>query len=178
MSAGLQMAADRIALRDLVSRYALAVDSRAIDTLSGLFAGDAVFRSQNGGFRADGREAIVQEFRRQLGGLGPSFHVVHDQVVDFEADDSDRATGITTAHAEVWREGRLHLTAIRYHDRYIRSDGRWQFAERALGFLYYVAASDYGALTGDIARFRIGDQAMDADWPEGLESWRNFYAGS
>lgn len=177
MNSDLQTAADRIALRDLVSRYALAVDSRAIDTLSGLFASDAAFRSQNGSFRADGRDAITQEFRRQLGGLGPSFHVVHDQVIDFDPHNGDRATGITTAHAEVWREGRLHLTAIRYHDRYVRSDARWQFAERALGFLYYVAASDYGALTGDIGRFRIGDQVIDADWPERLESWRDFYAG-
>src|SRR3546814_20831144 len=78
-------------LRDLVSRYAYSVDNRAIDTLADLFAEDAVFRARNGGFSASGRTAIAAEFRSQLNGLGPSFHFVHDHIVDLDPADPDRA---------------------------------------------------------------------------------------
>src|SRR3546814_17352533 len=88
-------------LRDLVSRYAYSVDNRAIDTLADLFAEDAVFRARNGGFSASGRTAIAAEFRSQLNGLGPSFHFVHDHIVDLAPADPDRAWGVATAHAEV-----------------------------------------------------------------------------
>src|SRR3546814_13624596 len=86
-------------LRDLVSRYAYSVDNRAIDTLADLFAEDAVFRARNGGFSASGRTAIAADFRSQLNGLGPSFHFVHDTIVDLDPADPDRAWGVARSAA-------------------------------------------------------------------------------
>src|SRR3546814_18949560 len=88
-------------LRDLVSRYAYSVDNRAIDTLADLFAEDAVFRARNGGFSASGRKAIAAEFRSQLNGLGPSFHFVHDHIVDLDPADPDRELGRASCRARV-----------------------------------------------------------------------------
>src|SRR3546814_10902896 len=87
-----------------------------------------------------GRTAIAAEFRSQLNGLGPSFHFVHDHIVDLDPADPDRAWGVATAHAEVRRGDGAWQTAIRYHDSYVRQDGTWRFQERALAFLYYVRA--------------------------------------
>src|SRR3546814_11274723 len=99
--ARLEAVETRLMLRDLVSRYAYSVDNRAIDTLADLFAEDAVFRARNGGFSASGRTAIAAEFRSQLNGLGPSFHFVHDHIVDLDPADPDRdrkSTRLNSSH--------------------------------------------------------------------------------
>src|SRR3546814_19347247 len=80
--ARLEAVETRLMLRDLVSRYAYSVDNRAIDTLADLFAEDAVFRARNGGFIASGRTAITAAFRSQLNGLGPSFNLARQSVVE------------------------------------------------------------------------------------------------
>jgi hypothetical protein len=165
----------RVALRELASRYALAVDDRSLDTLVDLFAPDARFAAANGSFAAEGSAEIRAEYRRQLNGLGPTFHVVHDQIVDLEANDGTMASGLVTGHAEVWREGRLYRVAMRYRDRYVRLDGTWHFAERSLGFLYYVAAEDYAGLPATSDRFRLPGAAGVADWPEKGRDWQTFY---
>jgi ketosteroid isomerase-like protein len=164
----------RLALRDLVSRYAKAVDTRSLDDLSALFAPDARFGADNGSFDAEGKAAIMADFQRQFMGMGPSFHAVHDQIIDLDPANPDRASGITTCHAEVLRDDTMWLGAVRYTDRYVRVDGRWRFAERMLGFFYYLRAKDYVGSLDPVLRFRLGT-LRPADWPEKLESWQGFY---
>jgi uncharacterized protein (TIGR02246 family) len=171
---GIDAVEARLALRDLVSRYAYAVDNRDIAALADLFAEDAVFGTRNGSFVAQGRSAIAAEFRAQLGQMGPSFHYVHDHIVDLDAADPDRAEGVATAHAEVRRADGLWRTAIRYHDDYARIEGRWRFRRRTLAFLYYVKAADDG-WSDPAARVINRQGAVAADWPEQLPSWKAFY---
>ncbi len=69
------------------------------------------------------------------------------------------------------------LTAIRYLDRYRRDAGQWRFSERVLTFMYYVPTAEYldafGA--GIDKRMRAYDQAVAADWPEQLPTWKSYY---
>ena len=71
----------------------------------------------------------------------------------FEEDDPDAASGIR------------------------RLQGRWRIAERVLSFFYYVPTAEYlDALGPGLAsRMRAYDVARPADWPVGLESWREYY---
>jgi uncharacterized protein (TIGR02246 family) len=164
----------RLALRELLSLYAYAVDNRDIDGLADLFADDAVFGTRNGSFVAHGRAAIAAEFRAQLGQMGPSFHYVHDHILDLDPADRTRAQGVATAHAEVRRADGLWHTAIRYHDHYVRQGGRWRFQGRELAFLYYVRAREDG--WSDPERRVINRHgAVPADWPEALPSWKAFH---
>jgi hypothetical protein len=75
------------------------------------------------------------------------------------------------------RKGQPMLAAIRYADRYRRLQGRWRIAERVLSFFYYVPTAEYLDALGPglAARMRAYDVARPADWPEGLESWREYY---
>jgi len=166
---------DRLDLRELVARYGIAVDNRDIDALAALFTPDAVFRSRDGVMNAQGRAAIVEQFHGRFAALKATNHVAHDQIIELDADDPDRAVGVVSSHAEVWRNGRALVAALRYGDRYERHEGRWRFAERTLSFLYYLPVAEYAEGLGSRLRMRAYGDQRPADYPEGLPSWRRYH---
>lgn len=166
---------DRLEVRELVARYGLAVDDRDIDALAALFTPDAVFRSQDGVMNAQGRAAIIEQFHGRFAALKATNHVAHDQIIELDADDPDRAIGLVSSHAEVWRNGRALVAALRYRDRYERHQGRWCFAERTLSFLYYLPVGEYAEGLGSRLRMRAYGDQRPADYPEGLPSWRRYH---
>ena len=96
---------------------------------------------------ARGRDAVIAQYQQRFAVLGPSNHVSHDHWIRF-GDDPDRAQGLLSAHAELWRNETTMVTALRYDDFYRREEGVWRFAERALSFLYYVPLADYPQILG------------------------------
>ena len=163
---------DRLALRELIARYCLAIDDRDLATLSGLFAPDAFFGSADRAMGATGREAVLRQFEARYAAMGASNHVNHDQVLEF--DGPGRARGRVSLHAEVWRNGKAMITAIRYLDRYVKLDGRWYFAERLLSMMYYLPVEEYREAMGVLERNRASGQALPADWPERMPTWRDY----
>jgi len=170
---------DRAEIGELVGRYCLVMDDRDMTGMTELFTSDAVVRSSDGVMHASGLPAVVAMFRGRFAVLGPSNHFTHDRIVRFEENDPDAASGIVLAHAEMNRKGQPMLAAIRYADRYRRLQGRWRIAERVLSFFYYVPTAEYLDALGPglAARMRAYDVARPADWPEGLETWREYYGG-
>lgn len=166
---------DRLALRELVARYGIAVDDRDIDTLATLFTPDASFRSQDAVMNATGRDAIIEQFHGRFAALKATNHVAHDQIIDLDPVDPDRASGLVSSHAEVWRNGQALIAALRYRDRYERRAGRWCFAERVLSFLYYLPVTEYAEGLGSRLRMRAYGDRRPADYPEGLPSWRRYH---
>ena len=166
---------DRLALRELVARYGIAVDDRDIDTLESLFTPDAIFRSQDGVMNAQGRAAIIEQFHGRFAALKATNHVAHDQLVELDTTDPDRASGLVSSHAEVWRNSQALIAALRYRDQYRRHAGRWCFAERTLSFLYYLPVGEYAAALGSRLRMRAYGDQRPADYPEGLPSWRRYH---
>ena len=168
---------DRVAIGELIARYCLVLDNRDVDAIESLFTPDARVWSVDGVMDARGRQAAVEMFKSRFTVLGPSNHFTHDRIVEFDHMDPDRATGFVLAHAEMQRKGQPMLATIRYTDRYRRLQGRWRIAERVLSFFYYVPTAEYLDARGPglAARMRAYDVARPADWPEGLESWREYY---
>ena len=171
----IQAVEDRLALRELVARYCMAVDDRNIDALAALFTPDAVFRSQDGVMSAHGRSAIIEQFHSRFSALKTTNHVAHDQIIEFDRVDPQRATGLVPSHAEVWRNGQALITALRYQDQYRCHEGRWCFAERSLSFLYYLPVAEYAEGLGSRLRMRAYGDQRPADYPEGLASWRRYH---
>jgi ketosteroid isomerase-like protein len=168
---------DRIEIGELITRYALVMDNRDMGAMPSLFTENVVIRSQDGVMNIVGRDAAVELFRGRFKVLGPSNHVSHDRIIQFDAADPDRATGLVLSHAEMNRKGVAMLAAIRYHDTYRREAQGWRFQERLLTFMYYVPTSEYlDALgAGLAARNRAYDVAQPADWPEALPTWKTYY---
>ncbi len=165
----------RVEIRELVARYCFAVDARDIDAIGRCFSRDGVFRSLDGVMNASGREAVVAQFHGRFAVLGPSNHFTHDHVIEFDADEPARATGLVNAHAEVVRNGEPMWASLRYHDEYRHEDGRWRFRDRALAFFYYLRPADYSQTLVDALRNRAYAAPQMADFPEKLPTWQHYY---
>ncbi|HXQ58819.1 MAG TPA: nuclear transport factor 2 family protein [Acidimicrobiales bacterium] len=134
-----RLAADRMALRDLVDAYAFHVDHRDAEAVAELFTADGRLVSR---LHKEGADApIVRTGRREIAGALvagldryiATTHIVGGQVVDI---DDDGATGDTVclAHHVYDSAGarRMLVMAVRYTDTYARQPEGWGFAERQL----------------------------------------------
>jgi ketosteroid isomerase-like protein len=154
-------------IRQLASRYALAVDTRDMDTLAALFVEDVrVGRDERG------REAIKKWYGRSLERYGTTIHFVGNHVIDFLS--ADEATGVVTCHDELEMNGEWHLGKIQYWDQYVRRDGAWYFQRRKLQRWYLADTSTrpgHGVgVNVDAGSLKVG-QLPDI-WP----SWDEFWA--
>jgi ketosteroid isomerase-like protein len=163
-----------MAIRELVSAYAIACDEQDIARLRGLFAHDAVFSSASGRMQATGGEAVCALLARALANRGPSCHWTHDVIVRPDAHDPHRATGTVYSHAETTPDGVVSLAAMRYHDEYAREEGVWRFRRREISYLYYVPAEQYPAGLNSELRVHTGAGLAPADYPETLPAWQAF----
>jgi len=153
-------------IRQLASRYAVALDARDLDTLVSLFVDDVrVGRDHRG------RDALRASFTQQLRDLGVTILFVGNHVID--VIDDDHATGIVSCRGEIEMGQQWVVQAIQYHDTYERREGVWLFVRRQ-HFLFYGA---------DLLERPIG-QAL-AHWPqsaigkgelpESQATWQDFY---
>ena len=152
-------------IRQLASRYAIALDARDMDTLVSLFVDDVRV-----GRDLTGRDALRASFTDQLRDLGVTILFVGNHVIDLV--DADHATGIVSCRGEIEMGDRWVVQAIQYHDTYERRDGAWLFVRRR-HLLFYGA---------DMLERPIG--LPPANWPasatgkgelpEMLATWRAF----
>ena len=167
---------DRLAIRELISRYCFSIDDHDLQAVGDLFTEDASFSSLDGVMSAKGRAAIVKQFEGRFSALGAGHHFSHDQVVEFESET--RARGRVSLHAELWRNGKTMITALRYADIYEKQAGKWRFAERVISYMYYLSVDEYATAMGQLDRNRAYGKPMPADWPENLPSWVDYRAKS
>jgi hypothetical protein len=149
-------------------RYALALDSRDMDSLVELFEPDVRV-----GRDATGREALKQWFIASMSKVGTTVHLVANHIVDF--DDRYRARGVVYCRDEVEYpdQGEWHIGALQYWDTYRRVDGTWFFERRRFHRWYQVdalqrPASGAGVNQGD-------DPITTGALPDAFETWRPFW---
>lgn len=145
---------DRWELSDLIATYGRVVDDRDADAIRELFAADSTFDTVGGVIT--GREEVVAYYLERLSEYGASFHIPHTQTVEF--DGEDRAHGIVTAHAEMSYGDPAFWVALRYHDEYVREDGRWRFKVRRVEQLYAMPLRELMDEMGTEDRLRWPDQ--------------------
>lgn len=114
----------QLAIQQLVSRYALAIDSRDLHTWVSLFVADV-----DCGKFGKGREALKQFIDPAVRTFYRCQHQICGHVIDLV--DRDRATGTVYCRAEHETGGKWIVMAICYFDTYVRRDGRWYFLKRA-----------------------------------------------
>jgi ketosteroid isomerase-like protein len=156
-------------IRRLAHAYALAIDSRDIDALVDLFVDDVqVGRDRRG------RDALREDFTRQLREVGVTILFVGNHLIDF--DDEQSARGIVYCKAEVQLGDRWVHQAIQYRDTYARRDARWRFVRRR-HLLWY--GSDVGANPLGLPPARWPEhQTGLGTLPESWETWQRFWKES
>ncbi|MBV1688942.1 nuclear transport factor 2 family protein [Novosphingobium sp. G106] len=117
------------AIQMLPSRYALAVDSRDIDTLVNLFVPGV-----DAGKWGRGRAGLRAFYESVLVGFYRSQHQICGHVFDFV--DEDLATGTTYCRAEHEDGDNWVVMIMTYFDEYERVDGRWYFRKHLPSFFY------------------------------------------
>ncbi len=119
----------------LCCRYALAVDQRDYEALDAIFVEDAqLFHGNLAGSSVSGRSEIVAYMRNFLATSSPTFHAVHNVLVDFDALEPGRASGIVTTHSDTLVDGSTQSEPVRYFDRYRQVDGNWLIERRQIEF--------------------------------------------
>lgn len=131
---------DRVALKDLVDRYATESDKNNQDYYREIFTPDIKLKVYFGdtlGMDINNVEDMIAKYKA-FGVAKASFHQNGQQVVDFT--DETHATGICYAIATLVTEedgkDKLTMHAVRYYDKYVKTDGRWWISEREQHFVY------------------------------------------
>ena len=135
----LQQAADIRAIRNLVDQYAYCADTRDAQGQIALFTEDTRFI-----VFMDAKASEPTQVINKRADLFPVFDNLNTyratmhfngQSTVLELND-DKATGITycIAHHQTINDGvqKLMIANIKYHDSFVKQDGKWLFAERKL----------------------------------------------
>ena len=152
-------------IRNLTTRYGLAMDEHDEQEVREMFTPDAGLTSKDGVFSAKGIESIITTYRGRWEVLGATSHVVHGQIIEIDLSDPDRATGTVTSHAELDRNGKAMLVSLIYKDIYERHEGIWKFAAREMGYFYYMPAEKYAEVMLSPNRNLAYDDPLPADYP-------------
>ena len=123
----------RASIIDLVVRYFIATDIDDISTVMSCFASDAAFLV-SGELCGQDSENIRDFLVSARSAMGMTVHVYNSTLIDFET--ADIATGVVTAHLELVLQGVPLYGAVRYHDCYMRTGGKWKIARRDMKVVY------------------------------------------
>lgn len=120
--------ADRLAVDDLLTAYAVAVDARDWDGLKALFTPDAVLDySAFEGPRA-GVDDAVSWVAQGLSGFPVSQHICTNREIEVDGDTATARCAVFNPLVDA--QGRNFYVGGTYEDRLVRMPGGWRFAER------------------------------------------------
>lgn len=131
-------AEDRLAIRELVDRYAYCADTRDAQGQMDLFTEDTNFEVYY-----DPKSGVPSQVVSSKADLFPVFDNLnfYDATMHFNGQSTvklngENATGIAycMAHHLTLEDGqqKFMVAAIRYEDKFVKQDGKWLFAERKL----------------------------------------------
>jgi ketosteroid isomerase-like protein len=121
---------DKQELRDLVSRYARAVDRDDWDTVKTCFTDDA---TDNHGVVVGSINDLATQAKEHLSKYWGVMHCLCQHYSEIEGDNARGETYALTTHrrnAETGDGEEDTFSGLRYLDRYQRIDGKWKIAER------------------------------------------------
>jgi hypothetical protein len=129
-------AADELAIRGLVARYAEAVSSHNREQWAATWTEDGQWSVM--GQTSVGRDDTVALWEKLMGGLEFIVQLANSGTVEFDENDGDRATGRwqITEHGK-FPGGNAIFTIGFYQDECVRVDGEWRFKKRSFSPLYF-----------------------------------------
>jgi hypothetical protein len=152
-------------ISQLVHRYAIAADSRDVESIVAMFIDDFDTRSHG-----VGRDALRAFYRDLHAGFYRSIHQIGGHTI--ELIDSDHATGKLVMRAEHEVGDRWVLILMCLFEKYERRDGHWLFVSRRPETWYTCDVGDR-PLGGD------GQMGLPAvgRLPQRFATWAQFWEG-
>lgn len=127
--------ADKIALGELVARYAWLVGQGRGAEVPALFTVEGAFEGRSQELR--GREALARFYARSASDFGDVVPLVGNMIFEVAGD---RATGVSTLTGHKRGSG-VHVFSGVYEDDFARVDGRWLFDRRRFTTYFDLLAS-------------------------------------
>ncbi|WP_081291098.1 nuclear transport factor 2 family protein [Mycobacterium asiaticum] len=155
-----------LAIGQLPSRYAMALDARDLDALVALFVDDV-----DAGAEGRGRDALKRWYDGVLRRFYRSIHLVCGH--QFAFDSADRATGSVYCRAEHEDGDGWYVITMRYDDVYERRDEQWCFVRRREHPWYSVDVTERPG--PEFIRWPA-DVQLRAAMPDRMPTWRAFWA--
>lgn len=156
-------------IRQLVVRYALALDSRDVPALAACFTKDV--RMGDG---RRGRTALTEWFDGLLRPYSTTFHLIGNHRIEFV--DRDHADGVVYCRPEHEVGEQWIVMPMQYWDRYERQDGEWCFASRSVHAFYAADVLERPNTVPERFNFPGNPLLHEADLPGRWESWQRFWA--
>ncbi len=127
-NAALQTIADRIAIGDLLTNYAKAVDTRDWDLFRSVFTADAHIDYTSAGGEKGDVEAIVKFLDASMGLFEMTQHLItnHDVAID---GDSATVTALFYNPMKFVDDGPQFFCGGAYHHKLVRTENGWQSQE-------------------------------------------------
>jgi ketosteroid isomerase-like protein len=154
-----------LAISQLPSRYAMALDARDLDALVTLFVDDV-----DAGEHGRGREALKRWYDGVLRRFYRSIHLMSGH--EYDLLDADHATGSIYCRAEHEDGDGWYVITMRYDDVYERRNGQWYFVKRREHPWY---SADITERPGrDFIRWPT-DVPLRAAMPHRMRTWQPFW---
>ena len=137
--------ADRMAVRETIERYSVALNMRDFDAMGGCFVADGVWRVDPPfDIRLEG-DAIVAGISQMVGAMPFLFQGLMGTIVTVDGDSATATTSVHELGQRAAGEGGMDSYGL-YHDRLVRTAEGWRFAKRRFQPLYL----DTGAMPGNV----------------------------
>ena len=126
---------DQLALKHLVDTFSNLADTKDVKSQMNLFIDDAEVISKSGGktFTSKGKKEIEKAFADYLALFDIVYHLNGQQTVEIKGD---HATGISYCFVTLIGNGKKNQSGVRYHDTYVKKNGKWLIKKRESDFMY------------------------------------------
>jgi len=132
--------ADLAEIRDVIHRYAWALDTRDWALLDSCFTADAyVDYSSNPGGKAGPYREVRGWLEHQLAAFVMMQHLMVNTLVDLDGDRARARTMVVNPMGARTREGPPHVFYVggKYEDDFVRVEGTWRIERRIETLLWF-----------------------------------------
>ena len=131
----IQKLEDQLALKKLVDTFSNLADTKDTKAQMDLFTDDAEVISKADGktFVSKGKKDIEKAFADYLKLFDVVYHLNGQQTVEINGDN---ATGISYCFVTLIGNGKKNQSGVRYHDTYVKQNGKWLIKKRESDFMY------------------------------------------
>ncbi|RFO96011.1 nuclear transport factor 2 family protein [Rhodoferax lacus] len=127
------------ALHQVLVRYAQLCDTRDWAAISEVF--DEAASANYGGWPLADRAAILRMLQRNLGGCGPTQHLLGNLLVDHQGDTLCSRISVRASHRGAGSLAEQTYECMgEYHDRWVHTERGWRIAHRSM-----VIALEFGS---------------------------------
>ncbi|MEE3332128.1 MAG: nuclear transport factor 2 family protein [Myxococcota bacterium] len=157
-------------IRQLVAKYCVALDTRDLDAMVGLFPADVRVGGGRSG-RGELKKWFDETLRVQFTGTA---HVTGNHIIEFDDADKEHARGLVYSRNEHETGDAWVIMTMMYWDRYERVEGRWLFRRRLP--LYWYASDLNEPPLGEHKMRWPGREPYDGGWVEFWPTWGEFWS--